>query len=614
MSDLNTLEKPPLPADDLEQAWYDNVYRKDGTRQLTVRAVLTGMLLGGVMSLSNLYVGLKIGWGLGVAITSCILAFAIFKSLQALFPRLLKDEFTILENNTMQSAASAAGYITSAGLVSSIPALMMLTGKTLHAFDLALWVGSVSVLGCFMAIPMKRQMINVEQLRFPSGTAAAETLKSMHSHGEEALKKAKSLGYAGIAGLLVAWLREGRVSWMPWNLPATFSLPLKIGGVPLEKWTLSGEGSLIMVAAGAIMGTRVAISMLVGGLLNFAVLAPMLYHQGVIQKLGYRGIVGWSMWPGTAIMLTSGLLAFAFQWKTVLRAFSGLGSLFGKKTTVSDIDRVEVPGSWFLGGMLVVGGFVVYLQHRLFGITWWMGTLAVLMTFVIAIVATRAAGETDITPTGAMGKITQLMYGAVAPGNMTANLMTAGVTSGVASHAADLLQDLKSGYILGANPRYQFVAQMFGVTAGAFFAVPVYRLLVPSAAALGTDQLPAPAAQVWAGVAKLLSQGLASLPPSAVVALVIAGVLGIVITLLEKAFPQHRKWIPSATGLGIALVVPFYNSLSMFLGAMLALFFLKKHQEAAETYTIPVSSGLIAGESLMGIVIAALAMLGWIRP
>ncbi|MGE5708043.1 MAG: OPT/YSL family transporter, partial [Bacteroidota bacterium] len=207
-----------------------------------------------------------------------------------------------------------------------------------------------------------------------------------------------------------------------------------------------------------------------------------------------------------------------------------------------------------------------------------------------------------------------LMYGAIAPGNMTANLMTAGVTSGVASHAADLLQDLKSGYLLGANPRYQFIAQMFGVTAGAFFAVPVYRLLVPSAAALGTDQLPAPAAQVWAGVAKLLSQGLSSLPPSAVVALVIAGILGIVITLLEKAFPQHRKWIPSATGLGISLVVPFYNSLSMFLGAMIALFFLKKHEEAAETYTIPVSSGLIAGESLMGIVIAALAMLGWIRP
>ncbi|HBN07869.1 MAG TPA: peptide transporter [Cyanobacteria bacterium UBA8530] len=615
----NRLEETHVPerprtADEIEKDWFENVYAGENTRQLTFRAVLTGMLLGGIMSLSNLYIGLKIGWGLGVAITSCILAFAIFKSLQTLFPKLLKEEFTILENNTMQSAASAAGYITSAGLTASIPALMMITGKTLNGIELAVWIGAISILGCFMAIPMKRQMINVEQLRFPSGTAAAETLKSMHSHGEEAMKKAKSLGLAGLLGLFVAWFREGKVFWMPFNIPATFALPLKIGGIPLEKLTISGEGSLIMVAAGAIMGTRAALSMLLGAVINYVFLAPYLYNHGIIHKLGYRGIVGWSMWPGTAIMVTSGLLVFFMQWKTVLRAFSGLGDLFRKKKGPrSPIEGVEVPGSWFLGGFILVGGLVVYLQYRLFGISWWMGTLAVLMTFLLAIVASRASGETDITPTGAMGKITQLMYGAIAPGNMTANLMTAGVTAGVASHSADLLQDLKSGYILGANPRYQFIAQIFGVLSGAFFAVPVFNLLVPSVDKLGTDALPAPAAQVYAGVARLLSTGLGALPPSAVVALAISGALGIAITLGEIYFPRAKKYLPSPTGLGIALVVPFYNSLSMFLGAMLALVILRKKPVLSEKYTIPVSSGLIAGESLMGIVIAALAMLGFIR-
>lgn len=604
----------PLTPDEIERHWYENVYQGENTRQLTVRAIITGMLLGGVMSLSNLYLGLKIGWSFGVAITSCILAFAIFKTLQTLLPWFFKEEFTILENNTMQSAASAAGYITSAGLVASVPALMILTGHTLPGRDLALWVAAISILGCFMAIPMKRQMINVEQLRFPSGTAAAETLKSMHAHGDEAMKKAKSLGFSGLLGLIVGWLRGGKVAWMPWNMPEYINLPLAIRGIPLEKLTISGETSLIMIAAGAIMGTRVAISMLLGAVLNYMIVAPYLYQHGIITKLGYRGIVGWSMWPGTAIMVTSGLLAFAFQWKTVLRAFSGLGALFGKKTSSDNpIDKIEVPGSWFLGGFLVVGGFVVYLQHQLFGIKWWMGIIAVLITFLLAIVASRATGETDVNPVGAMGKITQLAYGAIAPGNITANLMTAGVTSGVASHAADLLQDLKSGYILGANPRYQFIAQMFGVISGAIFAVPVYRLLVPNASVLGTDALPAPAAQVWAGVAKLLSNGLNSLPPSAVLALAIFGALGIVITLLEKFYPKSRRFLPSCTGLGIALVVPFYNSFSMFIGAMIALVFLKASQEKAETYTIPVSSGLIAGESLMGIVIAALAMLGMIK-
>ena len=110
-----------------------------------------------------------------------------------------------------------------------------------------------------------------------------------------------------------------------------------------------------------------------------------------------------------------------------------------------------MPGSWFVVGTLVAGTACVILGHWLFEITWWMGIIAVLLTFVLSIVAARATGETDVTPIGAMGKITQLLYGFVAPTNMTTNLMTASITAGAASHSADLLTDLKSGYLLGGN-------------------------------------------------------------------------------------------------------------------------------------------------------------------
>ena len=100
--------------------WLAEVYRGDRVPQLTVRAVLTGMLLGGVMALSNLYVGFKTGWGLGVTITACILAYALFSGLKVIVPSLRDKEFTILENNMMSSVASAAGYMSSSIFIGAV--------------------------------------------------------------------------------------------------------------------------------------------------------------------------------------------------------------------------------------------------------------------------------------------------------------------------------------------------------------------------------------------------------------------------------------------------------------------------------------------------------------
>lgn len=362
------------------------------------------------------------------------------------------------------------------------------------------------------------------------------------------------------------------------------------------------------------MGLRVAASMLVGAVLCYGVLAPILHHTPagagtavVIPVLGYRGIVSWSVWGGVSLMTTAALLNFGLQWRTLVRAFSGLGAIFSKKDaqkTDDPLARVEVPSSWFVVGVSVAATLCVLINHYAFHIAIWLGAVAVLISAVLAIVACRATGETDTTPIGALGKITQLTYGVLIPQNVTANLMTANVTSSIASSSADLLTDLKSGYLLGANPRKQFLAQFFGVFVGTLVAVPGFYLLVPNAEVLGGDKFPAPAAQVWKAVAELLGAGVHSLHPSALWAMAIGGALGIAITLLEKAFPKHRHLIPSPTGLGLAFVIPAWNSFSMFLGAVIAWFVAKKRQEVAETYTIPVASGFIAGESLMGVVVA----------
>ena len=155
--------------EEIERQWYEQVYRGrgDSMRQLTWRAVIMGSVLGGVLSLTNLYTGLKAGWGFGVAITACILSYAIWTTLHRV--GLVGTPMTILENNCMQSTASSAGYSTGGTLISAFAAYMLVSNTTLALPLMLAWVFLLAVLGVTMAIPMKRQMINVEQLRFPSG-------------------------------------------------------------------------------------------------------------------------------------------------------------------------------------------------------------------------------------------------------------------------------------------------------------------------------------------------------------------------------------------------------------------------------------------------------------
>jgi len=226
-------------------------------------------------------------------------------------------------------------------------------------------------------------------------------------------------------------------------------------------------------------------------------------------------------------------------------------------------------------------------------------------------VACRATGETDTTPTGALGKITQLVFGVVAPGSITTNLMCASMSGGVAIHSADMLTDLKSGHLLGAKPRQQFIAQFFGVLAGSLFVVPAFRLLVPDYTVIGTPEVPAPAALAWEAVSRALSQGIHQLPPGARTMIVVGAVLGIVMVLIERALPAKlRRFFPSPVGFGLAFTMPFSNTLAMFVGALLALGLERARPKLAEQYIVPVSSGIIAGESLIGILIKVLSRFG----
>jgi putative OPT family oligopeptide transporter len=609
----------PLPVagfkgtpEEIERQWYEEVYRGrgDSMAQLTWRAVLIGSCLGGVLSLTNLYIGLKAGWGFGVAITASILSYAIWTSL--LKVGLARTPMTILENNCMQSTASSAGYSTGGTLVSAFAAYIIINDQSMSVPLMLAWVFFIAVLGVTMAIPMKRQMINIEQLRFPSGIAAAETLRALHAKSSQAVRAAKALGFAGLIAAIDKFWAEG-LSTISASLERFSSGALL---TDLQKWLLGSHyeawsgrtvvfsWDFIFLAAGAITGMRVCATMFVSGTLCWAVVVPVLQTKGIIEVAGFAAIVQWTLWFGASCMVAAGLLSFALSWRTALSAFRDLGQMLSfRSAAASEAGRIEAPMSWFAVGQIVSLVALAWLGNASFGMPVWESVIAVALSFLLALVACRVTGETDTTPIGALGKVTQLTFGALSPGNVNVNLMSANITAGAATSAADLLTDLKSGYLLGANPRQQFLAQFSGIFVGTVVTVITFAALVPNAQVLGTDQFPAPAAQTWSAVAIALGQGLSSLEPIKLWLIFAGAVVGVALTLAPVLLPKYQKYLPSAAAFGLAWVFHWYYGLLFFLGALVALLLERRKPKLAEEFTLPVASGVVAGGSLMGVVL-----------
>lgn len=632
-----------------EATWYARAFRGE-VPQLTVRAIAMGSFLGFFLAFTNVYVGLKAGWGLGVALTACIASFTIWTSLLKL--GVVKSPMTILENNCMQSTASSAGSSTSALLVSAIPAMLLLSvsndnpgGTQIPWYVVGAWVLCVAALGVLMGIPMKRSMINQERLKFPSGTAAAVLLQSLYSEGREALAKGRALLVSGCIGGIVPILTSLNVvktpdatghlerrsllpaqsaifDWLPriWAIQRDPKTHVAVPrGYPMSAWNVVLDHSVVLLAAGAIVGLRTTMSMVAGGLLQIVAIGPAATRwqwtnaTGQVVSALTRPDAAWKeigLWFGAPLMVAYGLTTFALQFRTVARALSGIGR-HPSEGAHGGFDRVEVPVAWFVVGTAISGTAVVALARIAFDVPLHYGALAVFLTFFLALVACRATGETDITPVGAMGKIMQLAYGALIPQNYGANLMTASITSSASSEAADLLNDLKSGYLLGAHPRRQFVAQFLGIFTGTVASVLGYFLLVPDATVLTgvpgrPPQFAAPSAQQWKAVAELFRVGVGNLHPMAREGIAIGLLVGTVLAIAEWLFPRDKRWLPSATGIGLGLLLPFYTSLSFVLGAIAASVFSRAAPRQAERYVIPISSGLIAGESIVGVLVAAL--------
>ena len=413
-------------------------------------------------------------------------------------------------------------------------------------------------------------------------------------------------------------------------------IPGSIGSATLQNLTFTLSPSPLFVAMGALIGTRAAFSMLLGALIAWGGIAPFLIDTGWLtthlheaghrvqitlsdpvwqqahhKRAWFKELVTWLLWPGVAMMVTSSLSSFVISSLKSRSSTSKLSeeTYEGHDELQSNASKRELSQSLHLSLLACVILLSIILQGSFFGISWWQAALGVVLTILLAIVAAKVSGETGLTPIGAMGKVTQLSFGVIAPGQVNANLMAANVTGGAASQCADLLHDLKAGLLIGATPRQQTLAQLAGVISGAVCGAIAYLILVGDPQRLNTlwedPEWAMPAVVQWKAVAELLSVGFDQLPTHAAQAMFWGGVIGILLALLPRLLPDSwHRWAPSPTALGLAFVIPAYYSISIAIGALLSSLLHRYKPDWSKQFMIVLASGVIAGDSLLGVTIA----------
>ena len=632
-----------------DQWWLEHVFRGD-MPQLTVRSALTGFLLGGVLAATSLYIGAKTGISIGVGLTSVLITFALFRLLEK---TPMGSGFTILENNCTQSITTAAGYVVTP-LTTSFAAYMLVTGRILPAWQMILWTIVISILGVLVAFPLKRRFINEEQLPFPEGRACGVVLDALYTGSAEAglfktrllaittgltafLQLLMSDGWMKLlqfgvfrmdrwAGLREPWHLQERLDtyYYTWAAKASGAIP-RILGTDIRQLGLRFTVDAALMGVGGLIGIRVATSCLIGAILNFVVLAPIMIQRGEIRS--YTNAAGavvaisraeivnqWALWWGVSMMVVGSLVSLFARPDL----FSGLWRMLRQRRTpssreVDPLREIELPLWLSSVGVPVFGFLGVWMGNAFFGVPWLAGFLSLPLILVLSVICTNSMALTSWTPTGALSKITQFTIGSLDRSNPASNLIPAGMTAEVASNAANLLSDIKPGYMLGAKPRQQAIGHVIGIVAGALAATPLFYLLflppnasgVRSTTTLVTEQFAMPAAVQWKGVADLIAKGLGSLPASAMVAMAIAAIVALVFEVLR--IRSRGRFPLSAVSIGLGVVLPPDASLAMWLGAFVFWWMGRKAVAGTHKHDLwvegcePICAGLISGAALIGI-------------
>ena len=592
--------------------------------EMTLRAVLLGLVLSLVMCAANLYVGLKTGTTVSASIPASVISMGL---LRGLFRR-----GTILENNVVHTIASA-GESVAAGIIFTLPALLIMGIWTEFNYWETVLVGaSGGVMGVVMMIPLRRAMV-VEQkeLRFPEGVACAEVLKAGDRGGAE---------MAGIFGAM--------------GIGALFRVAIDVLGLFTNSWgtafrrgklILSGgmDVSPLLVGVGYICGFEVSLIIVLGGALTYLVVLPILAWNQVplpgeslvdlVENL--RGAQG--RFVGIGTMIAAGVASIIKIMPSIRSgigaAMSGLRRGHGEGDLRTERNISGRPLLVLIALAFVLSVAVDWMMTRSLHTALVSAPLLFVLAFFFVAVASYIVGLVGSTNSPVSGMIIctvlltaglLLLLGYTGTTGIVATLGVAGVICCATSSSGDICQDLKIAQIIGATPKRVQTGEILGTIAAAFIIPPILNLLNHQYGfkdGQGHGSLEAAQANMFAGlVGGIFGEG--ELPWNLVI---YGAVFGVIVVLVDRFLLEARgsSFRLHAMPLAVGMYLPWSVTVPMIFGGIIALLVERRERAAGRTGEaaqpalhrgLLFSSGLVAGEALMAIFIALALSVGLETP
>ncbi|CAG8970645.1 hypothetical protein HYALB_00003399 [Hymenoscyphus albidus] len=677
-------------------------YHASEGQNFTLRGISVGLGVGLVICFSNMYFGLQTGWVSSMSMPSSLIGFAFFKTIS----KHLDLPFTPVENVLVQSVAGSMGTMPlGCGFVGVMPALnyMLKTEESgpifLSTWKLILWSLGLCFFGVVFAVPLRRQVIIREKLKFPSGTATAlmigvlhgkestvegppETVSAMDQECEEnnrdgeddrseindieeSDKGQQSTWKAKVRLLVISFAISGTYTLATYFFPILRRLPI-LGNYMKYTWLWSLNPSLAYVGQGIIMGPATTTHMLIGAFVGWGILSPLAKNKGWAPgpvSDWEHGSKGWIVWISLAIMLADSVISLGFialrplanhggkyfieacrhikkgDWKGLFLVLSGnsergyapliegeevhpppeetqFGPSLSKQET-KDLPEPDASPEHLVNDSTVWVGLVLSIIFCVATIRIVFGELvpifatiiAVFMALLLSIMGVRALGETDLNPVSGISKLAQLFFALTIPqsnkNSVLINLIAGAVSEAGALQAGDLMQDLKTGHLLGAAPNAQFWGQIIGSAVGAVVSAFIYRLYTGVYKVPG-ELFQVPTGYVWIFTARLVTgKGL----PEMAAQWAFGAAIIFTITTIVKMRNVGKRWHPWIPG-GIAVAVGMYNVPSFTLARAVGGFvnwYWKSYNKREETPIVILASGLILGEGVVSILNLLLA-------
>jgi putative OPT family oligopeptide transporter len=600
-------------------------------KELTIRGLILGALITTVFTTANVYLGLKVGLTFASSIPAAVISMALLSA--------VKDS-TILENNIVQTVASAAGTLSA--IIFVLPALVIVGWWTRFPFWESFFIClSGGVLGVVFTIPLRRALVTNSDLPYPEGVAAAEVLKvGSGTRGEtkddtgEAREGLTAVVLGSVASAGLAIVSGTRI------IAGEFAGVIRLGATASTGYDIAW--SLALLGAGQLVGLSVGMAMLVGQIISWVIAVPILTSMQpatVGQTLAAHTT---AIWSTQVRFIGAGTIGVAAIYTLLMLAKPVLGGLVNTlaaaraASTADDRDRDLAPKWIFIltAVCLAIAAWLAFafakstvLAPSALTLTLVSVPFVLIVGFVIAGVCGYMAGliGASNSPISGIGILSivicaSLVTLVVSPTVETRHALVAfalfvtAIVFACATISNDNLQDLKTGQLVGASPMRQQIALVVGVAAGASVIPFVLNLLAkaygfagaPNVNVIAANPLPAPQATLIAALAQGVIGGSLEWTMLGIGALV-----GVGLILLDSTLGAMKKLRIPPLAVGIGIYLPMSATFAVIVGAILSRWYEGRtrtlsNPERAQRLATLVASGLIVGESVWGVINAGL--------